>query len=281
MSLPFYLRLLAIVLFLLALAGPRSVMEETIHKSEGIDIVLAIDASGSMAAEDFMIKGKRMNRLEVVKDVVHSFIDGRANDRIGLIAFAGLAYTVSPLTTDYSWLKTNLARVELNLMEDGTAVGSAITSSLARLRKSKAKSKIIILLTDGINNAGKVTPLAAARATKALGVKIYTIGAGTKGFAPFPVRNFRGEKRYRKVRIDIDEETLQEIAQITDGRYFRATDTESLRDIYKEIDALEKTEIEEFGYKEYKELFVFVLVAGLVTLLSEMILSNSLLLRIP
>ncbi len=287
MPLPFYLRLLTLVLFILALAGPRRVMEETVHKSEGIDIVLAVDASGSMAAEDFVVQGNRTNRLEAVKGVVNDFIDARQHDRIGMIAFAGLAYTVSPLTTDYSWLKINLDRIALDLMEDGTAVGSAISSSLARLKKStrtgtgKAKSKLIILLTDGVSNAGKVTPLAAAQAAQALDVKIYTIGAGTKGYAPYPVTDRLGRVRYQKVRIDLDERTLKEVARITDGKYFRATDTESLRDIYREIDVMEKTEIEESGYKEYKELFVFVLVAGLLTLLCELILSKTLLLRLP
>jgi Ca-activated chloride channel family protein len=280
-KLPFYLRVIVLVLMILALAGPRSILEETQHKTEGIDIVLAIDASGSMQAEDFKMKGKRYNRLAVVKDVVHDFIDRRPHDRIGLVAFAGKAYTVSPLTTDHSWLKTNLDRIDFNVIQDGTAVGSALASSLARLKKSQAKSKMIILLTDGINNAGKIAPLEAAEAARALKVKVYTIGAGTKGFVPFPVTDVWGRRYYQEVRIDIDEATLQEIAAITGAKYFRATDTESLRQIYQEIDAMEKTEIEEFGYREYRELFVVVLALGLILLFIEMILSNTLLLRLP
>jgi len=278
---PFLLRCIVLVLFLVALAGPRSVLEETVHKSEGIDIVLAIDASGSMAAEDFTIKGKRVNRLAIVKDVVKDFIEKRNNDRIGLVAFAGLAYAVCPLTTDYSWLTTNLERVALNLIADGTAVGSAIASSLSRLKTSEAKSRVIILLTDGMNNAGKVDPLAAARAARAMGIKIYAIGAGTKGYAPFPTTDLFGRKVYQKVLIDLDEKTLKEIAEVTGGKYFRATDTESLRKIYDEIDTLEKTAIEEYGYFEYTELFDKLLLGALLILLIEILLSHTVFLRIP
>ncbi len=280
-QLPFYFRLLAIVFFILALGGPRSVLEQVKHETEGIDIVLAIDGSGSMAAEDFTLKGRRYNRLEVVKDVVKEFIDARSSDRLGLVAFGGLAYTVSPLTTDYTWLKTNLDRVTLNMMEDGTAIGSAISASLARLAKSEAKSKLIILLTDGVNNRGKVDPLSSAKAAKALGVKIYTIGAGTNGTAPFPIQDIWGRQGYQNIQVEIDEETLKTIADTTGGRYFRATDTDSLRQIYKEIDRLEKTKIEETGYREYKELFGYFLVAGLLLLLSALVLENTVLLRLP
>ncbi len=279
--LPFYFRLVAIILFILALAGPRSVLEEVKHEMEGIDIVLAIDGSGSMAAEDFTLKGRRYNRLEVVKDVVKEFIDARSSDRLGLVAFGGLAYTVSPLTTDYTWLKTNLDRVTLNMMEDGTAIGSAISASLSRLAKSEAKSKLIILLTDGVNNRGKVDPLSSAKAAKALGVKIYTIGAGTNGTAPFPIQDIWGRQGYQNIQVEIDEQTLKTIADTTGGRYFRATDTDSLRQIYKEIDRLEKTKIEETGYREYKELFGYFLVAGLLLLFSALVLENTLLLRLP
>jgi len=280
-SLPFYFKLIALTLMCMALAGPRTVLEETAYTSEGIDIVLAIDASGSMAAEDFKVLGQRQNRLAVVKNVVADFINGRSYDRIGMIAFAGLAYTVSPLTTDHSWLQTNLERVELNLMEDGTAIGSAIASSLGRLKKSQAASKVIILLTDGMNNTGEVKPLDAARAAQAMGVKIYTIGAGTKGSAPFPVTDLWGRKRYQNVRIDIDEETLTQIAEQTGGRYFRATDTTSLKEIYVVIDQMEKTEIEEIGYREYKELFVLFLLAALIFLGAAVVLENTVLFALP
>lgn len=280
-QIPYFLRLLAVVLFVVALVGPRSVLEEAVHKTEGIDIVLAIDASGSMAAEDFVLSGKRRNRLDVVKSVVEEFIGERKSDRLGLVAFAGLAYTVSPLTTDHSWLLTNLERIQLGLIQDGTAVGSAIASSVSRLQNSKAKSKVIILLTDGVNNAGKIGPVEAARIAEAYGIKIYTIGAGTKGRVPYPVTDPWGRKRYQNVIIEIDEAVLKEVADITDGKYFRATDTESLREIYKEIDALEKVKIEEYGYKEYKELFGYFLMAALMVLLLEVILANTIFLKIP
>lgn len=278
---PGMLRYVVPALFLIALAGPRSVLKETVHESEGIDIVLAIDSSGSMAAEDFAIGGARYNRLDIVKNVVEEFIAHRSGDKIGLVAFAALAYTVCPLTTDYAWLTTNLERIRLGLITDGTAIGSAISSSLNRLKSSKAKSRVIILLTDGINNAGEIVPMTAARAARALGIKIYAIGAGTKGFAPFPVRDFAGRKAYQQVRIDIDEKMLQDISRITGGTYFRATDTESLRKIYGEIDALEKTKIKEVGYFEYDELFDKVLLAASVILAAELILSNTLFLTIP
>lgn len=278
---PQMIRYVVLALFLLALAGPRSVLEETVYKTEGIDIVLAIDSSGSMAAEDFIVGGKRVNRLAIVKDVVKEFIEKRENDQIGLVAFAGLAYTVCPLTTDYSWLERNLERVELGLIRDGTAVGSAIASSIARLKTSKAKSKVIILLTDGNNNAGKIDPLTAARAAKTYGVKIYTIGAGTKGRVPYPTRDFFGRKVYQNVIIELDEETLQEVSDITGGKYFRASGTKALREIYKEIDALERTEIEKIGYFEYHELFDQVLLAALLLLVIELVLSRTLLLKVP
>ncbi|MBI5023963.1 MAG: VWA domain-containing protein [Candidatus Omnitrophica bacterium] len=279
--LPAILRAIALALFLAALAGPRAVLKQTLHESEGIDIVLAIDASGSMAAEDFAIGGQRYNRLDVVKNVVREFIDHRSGDRIGLVTFAALAYTVCPLTTDYAWLTTNLERIRLGMITDGTAIGSAINSSLTRFKNSEAKSKVMILLTDGVNNAGEIDPLTAARAAQALGVKIYTIGAGTQGFAPFPVQDVFGRKVYQQVRIDIDEKLLQGIAQATGGKYFRATDTESLRTIYSAIDTLEKTRIEQAGYFEYDELFTRVLLAALMILVIELVLSNTLLLKIP
>lgn len=280
--LPNILRMIALTFFLIALAGPRSVSEQTEHKSEGIDIVLALDISGSMAAEDFKIEGARVNRLEIVKKVVQEFVAERQNDRIGLVGFAAVAYTICPLTTDYSWLQTNLERLELGLIaNDGTAVGSAIMSSLSRLKNSDAKSKIIILLTDGMSNAGNIDPVQAARAVESFGIKIYTIGAGTKGYVPFPTTDLFGRSIYQKVKIDLDEDSLKQVADITGGKYFRATDTESLRNIYKEIDQLEKTEIEEYGYFEYDELFDRFLIMALILLGLEIILSRTVLLKIP
>ena len=279
---PFVLRLTALVLFVVALAGPRQVLEESKHKTEGIEIVLTLDCSGSMAAEDFMSDGKRYNRLMIIKNVVKDFIARRHDDRIALIAFGGLAFTVCPLTTDYDWLLTNLDRLQLEMFQDQrTAIGSAISSSLNRLKTSKAKSKIIILLTDGVSNAGKIEPVQAAKMAQAMNVKIYTIGAGSNGLVPFPARDLFGRTVYQYGQIDLDEDTLKEIARLTNGRYFRAADTESLRHIYQEIDSLEKTTIEETGYKEYKQLFVWFLAGGLFLLLIEIILSNTVFLRIP
>ena len=280
---PYFLRLTVIILFLIALAGPRSVLEETIHRSEGVDIVLAIDSSGSMAAEDFVLNGRRSNRLEIVKKAVEEFINARGDDRIGLVTFARAAYTVSPLTTDHSWLLENFRRIELGMIDGtSTAIGSAIASSVGRLRNSDAKSKVIILLTDGTNNAGKISPPKAAEIAKAFDIKIYTIGAGTKGLAPVPQGiNARGQTVYINQKVDIDEETLKEIADITGGKYFRATDTESLLNIYKEIDGLEKIKIEELGFKEYKELFAYFLGAAILLLCLETILAKTIFFKVP
>ena len=280
--LPILMRMFVVVLFLVALAGPRKVLEETKIMTEGIDIVLAIDVSGSMAAEDFTLEGKRMNRLEVVKKVVNEFIDARKGDRIGLVAFASQAFTVSPLTNDYAWLKSNLDRIKLGIINDkSTAIGLGLSSALVRFKKSQAKSKVVILLTDGVNNAGKIQPLEAAHAAQALGIKIYTIGAGAQGYAPFPVQDMFGRILYESVLVEIDEKTLKEIANVTHAQYFRATDTESLRQIYKEIDQLEKTKIEQQGFKNYKELFGSVLIGGLCILAFEIILTETYFLKIP
>ncbi len=276
-----YFRFAAVILMGAALSRPQSPVSDAQIRSEGIDIVLAIDCSTSMLAEDFKIGSRRQNRLEVVKEVVKDFIKGRNNDRIGIVAFAARAYTVCPLTLDYGWLFENLERVKAGFIEDGTAVGSGIASSLNRLRDTKAKSKVVILLTDGRNNTGSIAPLTAAEAAKALKTKIYTIGAGTKGLAPYPVKDFFGNNSYQMIRIDIDEDTLEKIASVTDGKYFRATDTQSLRQIYKEIDRLEKTPLEEKGYVEYKELFPFFLVPALALVLLEIALTNTFLRKVP
>jgi len=276
-----YLRTIAIVLLLLALARPRLPLAEAKIEVEGVDIILALDCSTSMLAEDFKIGARRQNRLKAAKDVAKDFIKARNSDRIGMIAFAARAYTVCPLTLDYDWLRQNLERVEIGAIEDGTAIGSAISSSLNRFKDSEAKSKIIILLTDGVNNAGKISPLTAAEAAKAIGVKIYTIGAGTKGLAPYPVQGFFGQSAYQNIKVEIDEETLKKIAQETGGKYFRATDTESLRGIYQQIDKLEKSSIEQSGFQEYKELFPMFLLPALAFLILEVVLSNTVLRRLP
>lgn len=276
-----YLRLAALILMILALARPRSPVAESKIQSEGIDIILAVDCSTSMLAEDFKLAGRRQNRLEVVKDVVASFIKGRQNDRIAIVGFAGRAYTVCPLTLDYSWLLENLARIKTGIIEDGTAIGAGIATSLNRLKDTKAKSKIVVLLTDGRNNAGKISPQTASEAAAALKIKVYTIGAGAKGAVPYPVKDFFGNKVYQNIQIDLDEESLTKIAASTGAKYFRATDSQGLKEIYEEIDRLEKTAIEEKGYLEYSELFPLFLIPGLVILFLEIILSNTILRALP
>ncbi len=274
-------RVIAVVLFLIALAGPRRTLDEAQYRSEGMDIVLAIDISGSMAAEDFRVQGKRKNRLDVVKSVAAEFIEARTDDRLALVAFSGLAYTACPLTLDQGWLLTSLEQLELGLIEDGTAIGSGLASSISRLKDSQAKSKVIILLTDGVNNAGKIDPVVAARMAEALNIKVYTIGVGSKGPVPFPVKDLWGRTVYQNVTIELDDQLLDEIAAITGGRYFEAMETEALRAIYQEIDRLEKTDIEQTGYKEYQQLFPLFLLAGLLILLVEIILSRTFFLKVP
>jgi Ca-activated chloride channel family protein len=277
----YLMRVAVLVLVVLGLMRMRSPVEGTEIRTEGVDIVLAVDCSGSMLAEDFTIGGKRYNRLAAVKDVVKEFVRGRHRDRIGMIAFAGRAYTVCPPTLDYSWLLEQAQRVRIGMIEDGTAVGSALTAALARLKDSEAASKIVILLTDGRSNAGSVDPETAAAAAKALGVKVYTIGAGTKGLAPYPVKDFFGNTVYQQVPGDLDEESLNSIAETTGGRYYRATDTGSLRAIYAEIDRLETTPITEKGYNEYRELFPLFVVPALLLLILEAVLANTVFTKLP
>lgn len=275
------LRSTAIVLLVIALARPQYGNEQTKVTTEGIDIVLAVDISGSMLAEDFEIGGNRYNRLYITKQVVKDFIEKRINDRIGLVVFAGRAYTQCPMTLDYEMLLQLLEKVNIGMIEDGTAIGSAIGSSVDRLKDTKAKSKVIILLTDGRNNAGEIDPFTAAEIAKTFGIKIYTIGAGTKGLAPFPAVDLFGNKVMRQVKIDIDDDALQEIAKITDGQYYRATDTKSLREIYNQIDKLEKTESEVTQYTEYGELFHYFLLPAFGLLLCELGLIKTRLRKIP
>jgi Ca-activated chloride channel homolog len=276
-----YLRLIAAALIILALARPQFPVADSKIHTEGIDIVLVLDSSTSMLAEDFKINGKRESRIEVIKNVVRNFIKGRQNDRLGVVTFAARAYTVCPLTLDYDWVLSNIDRIRSGMLEDGTAIGSGIATSLNRLKNSKAKSKVIILLTDGRNNIGAISPLTATEAAKALKVKIYTIGAGAKGPVPYPVRDFFGNKVYQYIEVDLDEDTLTKIADITGAKYYRATDTESLRNIYTEIDKLEKTPIQEKGYEQYNELFPLFLIPGLILVLLEIILANTILRKIP
>jgi Ca-activated chloride channel family protein len=275
------LRWLSLALFIIALAQPRFIKGESSSHASGIDIVVAVDLSGSMAAEDFELNRQRVNRLTIAKDVLQKFIKNRPTDRIGLVAFAGRAYIASPLTLDHDFLLQNLERIHLGMIEDRTAIGSALTSSLNRLRDLKSKSKIVILMTDGQNNAGKVPPLTAAEVAQTLKVKVYTIGVGTRGTAPMPFVNVFGQKDYQQVPVDIDEDTLTKVADKTGGKYFRADNSESLRKIYAEIDRLEKTDVEVKKYRQYEELFGWTILAGLFVLLLEIILSQTVWRKLP
>ena len=263
------LRLGALGLLILALARPQQGLGTADVEASGIDIVLAIDVSGSMAALDFQSEGKPGSRLDAVKKVVEDFVAGRPNDRLGLVAFAGRPYLVSPLTLDHDWLVRGLERLRIGLVEDGTAIGSGIASSVNRLRDRRAKSRVVILLTDGVNNSGKVSPLTAADAARALGVRVYTIGAGTRGEAPMPIVDRSGRQRIVMTPVDVDEETLQKVAETTGAKFFRATDTDSLRRIYEEIDQLEKTTETMKHFEEYRELFPWVILGALSLLCLE------------
>ena len=272
------LRLFGLGLLILAFARPQLGNTTTEIEASGIDILLAVDVSGSMEALDFTLKGKAVNRLDVVKSVMHTFIDERPNDRIGLLAFSGKPYMVSPLTLDHDWLVKRLDSLSIGMIEDGTAIGSAIGSGLNRLRDRDAKSRIMILLTDGMNNTGTVPPLVAAEAAETLGIKVYTIGAGTRGEAPMPVTDAFGRKRLVQVRVDIDDETLGQVAEMTGGRYFRATDTESLEKVYEEINTMETTTRNIKKFENYRELFSWFVFAALFFLGAEILIGRK---RLP
>ncbi|MBU0606143.1 MAG: VWA domain-containing protein [Candidatus Omnitrophica bacterium] len=274
-------RAAVLALFILALARPQTILENSKTISEGVDIVLALDTSTSMLAEDFRMGQTRVNRFDVVKDVVKEFIKKRKDDRIALVAFAARAYTVCPLTTDYSWLNENLDRVRVGMIEDATAIGSAIATSVNRLRTSKTKSRVIIVLTDGVSNAGSISPLVAAEAAKALKIKVYAICVGSKGLVPYPLKDAYGRTVYKNVPIEMDEVMLKKIADLTGAKYYLASDTETLRKIYDDISKLEKSNIEQYGYREYEELFYLFLIPGLIILALEIFLTNTVFMRIP
>ena len=271
-------RLAVLALLILALARPQQGNTTTEIKASGIDIILAVDVSGSMEAMDFTHDGKPANRLEVVKKVVDQFINERPSDRIGLLAFAGRPYLVSPLTLDHDWLRKRLEALSLDMVEDGTAIGSAIGSGINHLRDQKSKSRMLILLTDGMNNAGSVPPLIAAEAAETLGIKVYTIGAGTRGEAPMPVTDPFGRRRLVRAKVDIDEDTLTKVAEKTGAVYFRATDTASLTKIYSEINSMETTTKTIKKFEDYRELFPFFLAAALLLLAFEIFSSGK---RLP
>ncbi|MDD3813606.1 MAG: VWA domain-containing protein [Desulfocapsaceae bacterium] len=273
------LRLLALVLLILALARPQLGNTTTEIKASGIDILLAVDVSGSMEALDFTLEGQPANRLDVVKSVIRQFVEQRPNDRIGLLAFSGRPYMVSPLTLDHDWLLQRLAALSIGMVEeDGTAIGSAIGVGVSRLQDREAKSRILILLTDGMSNTGAVPPLVAAEAAQALKIKVYTIGAGTKGEAPMPVVDSFGRKRLMRVKVDIDDETLGKVAEMTGARYFRATDTESLEKVYAEINSMETTTRSIKKFEHYRELFPWLVGVALIFIGLELLGSRK---RLP
>ena len=275
------LSLLVLALLILAMARPQLGNTLTRVQASGVDIMLVLDVSRSMLAEDFTIGNQRANRLETVKLVTEKFIQARPNDRIGIVAFAGRPYLVSPLTLDHDWLIANLDRLQVGLVEDGTAIGSAIAAAASRLKDKASKTKLIVLLTDGDNNAGRVTPLTAAEAAAALGIRIYTIGAGTDGLVPYPVQDMFGRTRYQAVQMKFDEEALRQIASVTKGEHFRATDTKTLEKIFQSIDQLEKTKVEVEKFSQYLELFPIFAGLGLVLMLVEKGLTLTIWRRLP
>lgn len=270
----YVLRLLAIAAIIVALARPRNVsVSKRTKTNKGIDIVMAIDVSASMLARDL-----KPNRLEALKKVAVDFIDRRPNDRIGIVVYAGESFTQTPITSDKTIVKRTISELRWGQLEGGTAIGMGLGSGVNRLKESKAKSKVIILLTDGVNNSGNIDPRTATELAKELGIKVYTIGIGTNGMADFPWSKDprTGLLNFRKQQVEIDEELLKEIATETQGKYFRATDNTSLKEIYDEIDALEKTKIEEFKYYNYQEMYRDLVYLALGLLILEFLLRNTL-----
>jgi Ca-activated chloride channel family protein len=272
---PVVLRLLALTSLIVAFARPQSVSSRQNVSTEGIDIVLLLDVSGSMLAEDFT-----PNRITAAKQVAEDFINGRQNDRIGLVIFSGVSFTQCPLTTDYKVLINLLHQVKNGMIVDGTAIGMAIANGVNRLKDSKAKSKVMILLTDGVNNRGEIDPITAAKIAATYGVRIYTVGVGAQGEAPYPVQTPFGIRR-QLIPVDLDEKALTAIADMTGGKYFRATDNEKLKAIYKEIDKMERTKIQVTAYKRYTELFDNWLVLGLALVALEVGMASTVLRKIP
>src|SRR3990172_12226792 len=268
---PLALRLLVVACLIVALARPQSVSSKQNLSTEGIDIVLVLDISGSMLAEDFI-----PNRLDAAKKVADEFVEGRANDRIGLVIFSAESFTQCPLTLDYPVLKNLLGEVKNGMIADGTAIGLALANGVNRLKDSEAKSKVLILLTDGVNNRGEIDPITAAKIAATYAIRVYTVGVGARGEAPYPVETPFGTQR-RMVPVDLDEKTLTAVAEMTGGKYYRATDNRKLKAIYKEIDQLERSKIEVTAYKRYTELFYNWLAAGLLALLIEVVLGATVL----
>jgi Ca-activated chloride channel family protein len=271
----YVLRLLAIALLIIALARPQSSLSKQSVNVEGIDLVIAFDISSSMLAQDF-----RPDRLEAAKEVALNFIDGRPNDRIGLVVFSGESFTQCPITTDHAVLKNLFMDVKSGMIDDGTALGDGLALAVSRLKESKAVSKVIILLTDGVNNMGSVDPLSAAEIAKLFGIRIYTIGIGTMGYAPYPVQTPFGIQ-IQQIKVEIDEKLLYRISQMTDGRYFRAQNISKLREIYKEIDKMEKTRIDVTEFRKKKEEFLPLIIIAFLLLAAEAVIRYSLLKTLP
>ncbi len=272
-----WLRAGGLVLLVFALARPQSGLRTEEISTKGIDIILCMDTSGSMKAEDL-----KPNRLQIAKTVAADFVKGRRNDRLGIVVFSAISLLQCPLTSDYGAVVDFMKSVEIGMTQtDGTAIGNALATSVDRLKDSKAKSKIIILLTDGRNNMGEVDPVTAAKLATAFNIKIYTIGVGTEGEAPFPVDDPMFGKRYVYIKEDLDEATLSAIAETTEGLYFRATTSEALKEIYKQIDKMEKTEIKGIEYTEYTDHYLPLLLLALLAFMAEILLNNSLLRKLP
>ena len=272
----FAMRVAALAVFIVAFARPQTGVTSETVSTEGVDIVLAMDVSSSMLAEDL-----EPNRLEAAKVVAADFVAGRRNDRMGLVVFAGEAFTQAPLTLDQSVITDLLTQMEVGMIEDGTTVGMGLATAVKRLQVSEAESKVVVLLTDGRSNTGEIGPVTAAQMAQALDMKVYTIGVGSRGTARVPVDDPIVGRRYLSMQVDVDEPTLREVAETTGGRYFRATDRESLAQIYSEIDALETTEIEVQNFTSYGELFHYPLAAGLVLLFLEVGLGQTFLRKLP
>jgi len=273
--LPFILRMLVLSILVVGFARPQTSSSGENIYTEGIDIAMVLDISGSMLAEDL-----RPNRIEAAKQVAQEFIEARVNDRIGLVIFAGESFTQCPMTLDHRVLNNLIRQVKSGMVEDGTAIGLAIAQGVNRLKDGEAKSRVMILLTDGMNNRGEIDPLTATQIAQTFGIRIYTIGVGTIGEAPYPVQTPFGV-RYQNVPVDVDEKTLREVASMTGGKYFRATNNRTLKEIYAEIDELEKTRIEVKAYRSYTELFYGWAAAGLIGLLLEMALTGTVLRKLP
>ena len=281
-SLLLLLRAATLVLFVVSLARPQLGRRESKIRTEGIDIVLVVDISGSMQAMDYEKLGQRESRIDAVKEVVRDFIRSRPNDRIGMVVFGTRAYVASPLTLDHDWLERNLDRVRIGLVEGNTAIGAGLGTGVNRLRDTKAKSKVIVLLTYGGENVRNPPAMEAAKAAKEFNVRVYTIGAGSQGMAPMPVYDQAGNLLgYQPIRADLDENLLKQIATDTGGQYFRAADTASLKKTYAQIDAMEKQKVETLAYEEWQELFPWFLAPGLGCLLLAVTLEHTRLRRLP